>query len=82
MKSDPVLQKQLDPHFNVKAEISEVPLYHWLSYPLWASTAMFPGTLFIIRKHYTGQDELLEPVLLSDISAWERELIQTWGKPE
>lgn len=64
MKSNPVLQKQLDSHFNVKAEISEVPLYHWLSYPLWASTALFPGTLFIIRKHHTGQDELLEPVLL------------------
>lgn len=54
MKSNPVLQKQLDSHFNVKAEISEVPLYHWLSYPLWYSTAMFPGTLFIIRKHRTG----------------------------
>lgn len=82
MKSNPVLQKQLDSHFNVKAEISEVPLYRWLSYPLWASTALFPGMLFIIRKHHTGQDELIEPVLLSEISAWERELIQTWGKPE
>lgn len=65
MNSNPVLQKQLESHFNVKAEISEVPLYHWLLSTVSQHSYVSWHIIYNKEKtHCTGQDELIEPVLL------------------